>query len=85
MSTTSFVMSIGRPKKWKFAIITSYDSLEPLELSNVIGPKGQPKHIKFIMGKNEQPGQPLWATKSKGIAKLSEVIKIQNEGERQCS
>ena len=40
------------------------------------------------MGENQQPGpsnetSPIRAAKAKGIAKLSEVIKIQNEEETQ--
>jgi hypothetical protein len=76
-------MSVGRPKKRKFAVAVTIndDSLEPVpELSNV------------IKSKNRQPRPsvmttPIRAAKAKAIANLSEVINIQkrvkNEKEEQ--
>ena len=75
-------MSIRRNKKQKFPIITNDGSSEPSELLNMIGLRERPEHIKFIMGENEQPGPPIRPAKAKGIAKLSEAMKTQNE-ERQ--
>ena len=55
---------------------------------NMVRPKERPEKIKFTMGENQRPGQlnetrPIRTAKSKGTAKLSEVIKLQNEEERQ--
>ena len=80
-------MPLERPKKPKFVLITNDDSLKLPELLNMKRPREQPKQIKFTMSEN-QPGlsnetRPRQAAKTKGIAKLSEVIIIQNEEERQ--
>ena len=80
-------MSVGRPRKLKFAIITNDDSMEPSGLSNAVRPREQPEQIKLTMGENQKHGpsnetRPIRPVKSNDIAKLSEVIKIQNKEEK---
>jgi hypothetical protein len=55
----------------------------------VIKPIERHEQIKFTMGENQQPGPPnetrtIRASKDKGIAKLTEVIKTKMKKKDKC-